>query len=393
MLRRRLFLSSLLGLASIVLGLLLAASLFTPAEPSRADSATASANARRSIPDGSTPSDSMAGGGALPIPPELLPSERNTIDVFRRVGPSVVYVTNNALRRDYFSMNVTEVPQGTGSGFLWDDQGHVVTNFHVIENGQTFSITLPSGVTREARVVGVEPRKDLAVLRFDTAGLSLAPLPVGRSDSLIVGQKVLAIGNPFGLDRTLTTGIISALGREFPTRGGFVIEDVIQTDASINPGNSGGPLIDSAGRVIGVNTAIYSPSGTSLGIGFAIPIDTVARIVPQLIRYGQVRRAGLGVTVVPDHLVRGWGVDGVVVREVFPGSSAERAGLRSIGIDRRGNVMSADIVTAIDDQPIKNFAALSNALDNRKPGEEITLTVVRGAETLRIRLTLSELGR
>ncbi|MGY8738668.1 MAG: S1C family serine protease, partial [bacterium] len=187
--------------------------------------------------------------------------------VFRSAGPSVVYVTNNALRRDYFSANVSEVPQGTGSGFLWDEHGHVVTNYHVIESGQTFSVSLPSGVTREARVVGVEPRKDLAVLHFDTTGLDLTALPVGRSEPLIVGQKVLAIGNPFGLDRTLTTGIISALGREFPLDDGFVIEDVIQTDASINPGNSGGPLIDSQGRVIGVNTAIYSLSGSSAGIG------------------------------------------------------------------------------------------------------------------------------
>ena len=302
-------------------------------------------------------------------------------------------MTNNALRRDFFSTDVTVVPQGTGSGFLWDSHGHVVTNYHVVENGQSFSVTLPSGVTREARVVGAEPRKDIAVLHFDTKGLDIQALPVGRSDSLIVGQKVLAIGNPFGLDRTLTTGIISALGREFPTRGGFVIEDVIQTDASINPGNSGGPLIDSAGRVIGMNTAIYSPSGTSAGIGFAIPIDTVAQIVPQLIRFGQVRRVGLGVTVISDHIARGWRVSGVIVREVFSGSEAARAGLRSIGLDRRGNVVSADIVTAIDGRPIKSFADLANALDRRKPDEKVVLTVVRGDKTLPIELKLSEIGR
>jgi len=384
---RRITLGALTAVPLILVGLALGSYFFATAPTSSA------APSAPSIPDGRVPGTNVAAEIANPIPADLLESEKNTIQVFRTAGPSVVFVTNNTLRRDFFSMNVTEVPQGTGSGFLWDTHGHVVTNFHVIENGQTFSITLPSGVTREARVIGVEPRKDLAVLHFDTDGLEITALPVGRSDSLIVGQKVLAIGNPFGLDRTLTTGIISALGREIPTRGGFVIEDVIQTDASINPGNSGGPLIDSAGRVIGVNTAIYSPSGASAGIGFAVPIDTVARIVPQLIRFGQVRRAGLGVTVVSDHIVRGWGVSGVVVREVFVGSAAARAGLRSIGVDRRGNIVSVDIVTAIDGQEVDSFAEFANALDGRKPGEEVVLTVVRGNETLRIEMKLTEIGR
>ena len=323
----------------------------------------------------------------------LLESERNTMDVFRRADPSVVFVTNNALRRDFFSMDVTEVPQGAGSGFLWDEHGHVVTNFHVLEGGQTFSITLPTGVTRDARVVGVEPRKDLAVLHFDTEGLDLQPLPIGASARLAVGQKVLAIGNPFGLDRTLTTGIISALGREFPTQGGFVIEDVIQTDASINPGNSGGPLLDSRGRVIGVNTAIYSPSGASAGIGFAIPIDTVQRIVPQLIRYGQVRRVGLGVRVLRDQIVQRWGIAGVGIHEVEPGSEAARAGLRSVVADRYGRVSSVDIVTALDGERIDGFAALANALDGREPGEKVTLSVLRDDEIVEIEMRLQELGR
>ena len=393
----RLISSACVAALLVLLGLALGSSFFAAAPASQAAPETARAGAVRTgegLPGEDAAAPGLARGDALlAIPPDLLESEKNTIDVFRQAGPSVVYVTNNALRRDYLSMNVTEVPQGTGSGFLWDEHGHVVTNFHVIQNGQTFSVTLPSGVTREARVVGVEPRKDLAVLHFDTSGLEIRPLPAGRSDSLIVGQKVLAIGNPFGLDRTLTTGIISALGREFPTQGGFVIEDVIQTDASINPGNSGGPLIDSAGRVIGVNTAIYSPSGTSSGIGFAIPIDTVARIVPQLIRFGHVRRAGLGVTVVADHFVRSWGVSGVVIREVFAQSAAARAGLRSIGLDRRGRVISADVITAIDGELIRSYAELANALDDRKPGERVLLTVVRGNETLPIELELSEIGR
>ena len=377
----RLLVSAFAAVGVILIGLALGSSFFAAAPESGAQAGRAPMNR------------ATAAIERPPIPPGLLESERNTIDVFRAASPAVVFVTNNALRRDFFSTNVTTVPQGTGSGFIWDEHGHVVTNFHVLENGQAFSVTLANGTTREARVVGVEPRKDIAVLHFDTGGLELRPLPVGQSDPLVVGQKVLAIGNPFGLDRTLTTGIISALGREFPTGNGFVIEDVIQTDASINPGNSGGPLLDSKGRVIGVNTAIYSPSGASAGIGFAIPIDTVARIVPQLIRYGQVRRAGLGVSVLPDHIVRSWGIKGVVIREVLSGSEADRAGLRSIRLDRRGNVLAADIVTAVDGEQIDGFADLANALDDRKPGEEVVLTVVRGNEVVPIEMRLMEIGR
>ena len=382
----RFALSAVTAAIVILLGLSFGASFFTSATPSLAD---ASSNGSPAIAGRTAVPEDVS----FPIPAGLLASERNTIDVFRKAGPSVVFVTNNALRRDRFSTNVTEVPQGAGSGFLWDDHGHVVTNYHVIEGGQTFSVTLASGETREARVVGAERRKDLAVLHFDTQGLEVKALPTGRSNALIVGQKVLAIGNPFGLDRTLTTGIISALGREFPTEGGFVLEDVIQTDASINPGNSGGPLLDSAGQVIGVNTAIYSLSGSSAGIGFSIPIDTVARIVPQLIRYGQVRRAGLGVTVVPEHIARSWGVSGIVIREVYAGSEAARVGLRSLRLDRRGRVTSADIVTAVDGREIVGFAGLANLLDDRKPGDEVILTVVRGQETIPIEMTLQELGR
>lgn len=316
-----------------------------------------------------------------PIPEGLLESERNTIEVFRAAGSSVVFVTNNALRRDFFNANVTEVPQGSGSGFLWDTFGHVVTNYHVVQGGQTFSVTLADGSTHEARVVGFEPRKDLAVLHIETKGLTFKPLAVGRSDALLVGQKVIAIGNPFGLDRTLTTGVISALGREFPTKEGFVIEDVIQTDASINPGNSGGPLLDSHGRAIGVNTAIFSPSGASAGIGFSIPIDTVSRIVPQLIRFGKVRRAGLGVTVLPDHFARSWGVEGIIVREVIPGSGAARAGIRSLELDRRGTIVAADIIQSVAGKRVRSYAELSNVLDRRSPGELVPVQILRDGKT------------
>nr|AHB86036.1 Pwb2 [uncultured bacterium] len=326
-----------------------------------------------------------------PMPEGLLESERNTIEVFRAAGGSVVFVTNNALRRDFFTADVTEVPQGSGSGFLWDEFGHVVTNYHVVQGGQTFSVTLADGSTHEARVVGYEPRKDLAVLHIETKNLALKPLAVGRSDALLVGQKVIAIGNPFGLDRTLTTGVISALGREFPTKDGFVIEDVIQTDASINPGNSGGPLLDSHGRAIGVNTAIFSPSGASAGIGFSIPIDTVSRIVPQLIRFGKVRRAGLGITVLPDHFARSWGVDGIIVREVVTGSGAARAGMRSLQLDQRGTIVSVDIIQAVGGKRIRSFAELSNALDKRSPGELVPVQVLRdGKQKLEMKIPLVE---
>ncbi|MGB0621659.1 MAG: S1C family serine protease [Myxococcota bacterium] len=380
----RVFFSAAISLGLILLGVWIGSFVFSVPTPAIADQEAAV----------------VAEGSAIATPPPsanepsaLLESERNTMDVFRRADPSVVFVTNKALRRDFFSMNVTEVPQGAGSGFLWDEHGHVVTNFHVLEGGQAFSVTLPTGVTRDARVVGVEPRKDIAVLHFDTEGLDLEPLPLGTSASLAVGQKVLAIGNPFGLDRTLTTGIISALGREFPTQGGFLIEDVIQTDASINPGNSGGPLLDSRGRVIGVNTAIYSPSGASAGIGFAIPIDTVGRIVPQLIRFGQVRRVGLGVRVLSDQIVQRWGLAGVGIREVTPGSEAARAGLRSVRADRYGRVESVDILVGLDGEPIDGFASLANALDGREPGERVTLSVRRDDETVEIEIQLQELGR
>lgn len=380
----RVFFSAAISLGLILLGVWIGSFVFSVPNPAIADQ-DVTALIDEAAPAKPPPSANE--------PSALLESERNTMDVFRRADPSVVFVTNKALRRDFFSMNVTEVPQGAGSGFLWDEHGHVVTNFHVLEGGQAFSITLPTGVTRDARVVGVEPRKDIAVLHFDTEGLDLEPLPLGTSASLAVGQKVLAIGNPFGLDRTLTTGIISALGREFPTQGGFLVEDVIQTDASINPGNSGGPLLDSRGHVIGVNTAIYSPSGASAGIGFAIPIDTVGRIVPQLIRFGQVRRVGLGVRVLNDQIVQRWGIAGVGIREVTPGSEAARAGLRSVRADRYGRVESVDILVGLDGEPIDGFASLANALDGREPGERVTLSVRRDDETVQIEIHLQELGR
>ena len=283
-----------------------------------------------------------------PIPDHVLGHERNTIEVFRAAADSVVFVTNERLQRRFRSLNVEKIPQNTGSGIIWDERGHIVTNFHVIQGGNAFSISFSDGSTHPATVVGYDLYKDLAVLKVETNPARLVPISRGRSSALVVGQKVLAIGNPFGLDHTLTVGVISALGREIQSLNSTTIEDVIQTDASINPGNSGGPLLDSAGRMIGVNTQIVSSTGQSAGIGFAVPVDTVDRIVPQLIKYGKVRRAGLGIRILADAYARQWGVSGVVVREVEKGSPAARAGLRGLSLDRSGTVLSFDAITAID---------------------------------------------
>ena len=228
---------------------------------------------------------------------DLASDEQNTIDIFRYSAPSVVYITSIALRRDFFSLNAYEIPQGTGSGFIWDKQGRVVTNYHVISDANRLEVTLADHSTWKAVLVGAAPDRDLAVLQISAPADKLRPISIGESKNLLVGQKVYAIGNPFGLDQTLTTGIVSALGREISSATGRTIHDVIQPDAAINPGNSGGPLLDSAGRLIGVNTAIYSPSGASSGIGFAVPVGEVNRVVPQIISKGKMIRPGLGITL------------------------------------------------------------------------------------------------
>jgi S1-C subfamily serine protease len=327
-----------------------------------------------------------------PLPADLLADERNTIEVFRRVARSVVFITNATLRRDFFTSNVFEVPRDTGSGFVWDARGHIVTNFHVVEGGNRISVTLADGQSYPAKLVGIEPAKDIAVIRIEAPAGTLVPIVPGDSSDLVVGQKVLAIGNPFGYDQTLTTGVISALGREIPTGSGLVIEDVIQTDAPINPGNSGGPLIDSAGRVIGINTAIASPTGSNAGIGFAVPMAHVRRIVPQLIEFGEVKRAGLGIHVLPEHLSRQWRVPGLIVRRVAPGGPAEQAGLRGIEVDARGRVLAFDAIVAIDDREIESYSDLFSALDAHEPGDEVRVRYLREGEerTVKVRLKLLE---
>ncbi|GJQ60032.1 MAG: 2-alkenal reductase [Candidatus Scalindua sp.] len=315
---------------------------------------------------------------------ELGSEERVTIEVFEKVSPSVVYITNKRLKRDFFSLTVTEIPQGTGSGFLWDNDGHIVTNFHVIYQADEVAVRLQNGNSYDAVLVGADPDHDLAVLRINPANLDIPPVMIGSSKNLRVGQKVLAIGNPFGLDSTLTTGIISALGRSIQSMTNRYIHDVIQTDAAINPGNSGGPLLDSFGRLIGVNTAIISPSGSYAGVGFAVPVDTINRIATQLISSGRVERPGLGVSLVPDHIMAKWDIEGVCILQTYKGSSAEAAGLKSSTRLPGGRIELGDIIVKCDGSPVKDSSDLIKILDRHKVGDEIELVLFRDSKEMSV---------
>jgi S1-C subfamily serine protease len=311
---------------------------------------------------------------------DLAADERATIDLFEQASRSVVYITNLGLQRDFFGLNTFEIPQGTGSGFVWDEQGYVVTNFHVIQGAQAAEVRLSDHSTWNAALVGFEADKDIAVLKIAAPSERLRPIPVGASHDLRVGQKVFAIGNPFGLDQTLTTGIVSALGRRIQSVTGRSIEDVIQTDAAINPGNSGGPLLDSAGRIIGVNTAIYNPAGgpgTYIGIGFAVPVDTVNRIVPQLITRGRVTRPTIGVSVAHERVTRRLGLMGVLVLDVARGGAAERAGLRPTRQDASGQILLGDVIVAVDGQPVNGSEDLAGLIEKHSIGDSARLKVLR----------------
>ncbi len=318
---------------------------------------------------------------------DLANDEQNTIDVFKQSAPSVVYITSIAIRRNLYNLNVYSIPQGTGSGFIWDKQGRIVTNYHVISDANRLEVTLADHSTWKAVLVGAAPDRDIAVLQISAPKNKLFPIPIGESDNLQVGQKVFAIGNPFGLDQTLTTGVVSALGREIESVTGRTISDVIQTDAAINPGNSGGPLLDSAGRLIGVNTAIYSPSGGSSGIGFAVPVHEVNRVVPQLIRHGQVIKPGLGVSLAPKKLAREFDLPGVLVLNVQPGSTAEKAGLRGTR-QVRGGLVLGDSILAVNGKAVTDFNALRDALEQVAVGESVTLTILRDGVEQELTVTL-----
>ncbi len=332
------------------------------------------------------PTALAAAATAQPMPDSLSPQEERDIAVFREISPSVGYISNITLRRDFYSLNVFEIPQGTGSGFVWDDQGHIVTNYHVIQSGERFKVTLGEE-EYDARLIGIAPRKDLAVLRIEAPRRSLRPIPLGSSSRLVVGQRVLAIGNPFGLDQSLTTGVVSALGRELESPAGFPIRDVIQSDAAINPGNSGGPLLDSSGRLIGVNTAIYSPSGASAGIGFSVPVDTVRQLVPQMIEYGKPIQPGIGVELVEDRLARRVGVRGVIVRQVSPDSPAERAGIEGLRQTRR-RVLLGDVIVAVGDKPVESLQDLVLAFEDIGVGGTARLTLERDRRQRRVDIKL-----
>jgi S1-C subfamily serine protease len=319
---------------------------------------------------------------------DLSAEERRDIDVFRRASASVVFITSLALRRDAFTLDVFQIPQGNGSGFVWDRRGHVVTNFHVIESGNRFSVTLADQSEWNAEVVGFAPDKDLAVLRIDAPAARLTPLGLGTSSDLQVGQRVLALGNPFGLDHTLTVGVVSALGRELRSPGGRVIHDVIQTDAAINPGNSGGPLLDSRGRLVGVNSAIYSTSGSSAGIGFAIPVDAVRRLVPQLIEHGKPIQPDIGVVWLSDSVAARMGLRGAVVHRVVRGGPAEAAGLSGLRGSRRNRVFVGDVVVAVDGTGVRSSDELLHQFESAGVGATVTLTVERDGERREVRVKL-----
>ena len=325
-----------------------------------------------------------------PVTPRgpLTSQEQGVVDRFREARASVVYLTTVAYQQDWFSLDVQAVPTGTGSGFIWDTAGHIVTNYHVIEEAQEVEVALADGSRHRAKVVGVAPEKDLAVLLLQAPGVKLRPLPIGTSADLQVGQGVMAIGNPFGLDQTLTMGVVSAVGREIQSGTRRRISGVIQTDAAINPGNSGGPLLDSAGRLIGVNTAIHSTSGSSAGIGFAVPVDTVNRIVPQLISRGRPARLDLGFDPLPEAWAGQLEVPkGVVVGRVRRGGAGERAGLQGLVPVGRGYGLG-DVIVGVNGRPVKDLDGLLDFVEGQPPGSRVQLEVLRQGQRVTLSLVL-----
>ncbi len=339
---------------------------------------------------GPDPASSSAAPRLVTPRGDLAADEQATIELFERSRDSVVFISTRQQVQDFWTRNVFSVPRGTGSGFIWDEHGHVVTNFHVIEGASEAIVRLADGRDYRAALVGASPAHDIAVLRIGVGFKRPPPVPIGESANLRVGQKVFAIGNPFGLDWTLTTGIISALDRSLPTERGSV-DHLIQTDAAINPGNSGGPLLDSSGRLIGINTAIYSPSGASAGIGFAVPVDTVNRVVPQLIRTGRYIRPALGIEVdeaLNQRLQSIYGVEGVFVLRAAPGSAAEKAGLRGASMSRDGSFVPGDVIVAVEGRRVDSVGRLLGRLDDFKVGDTVKLAVVRDGQEREVAVTL-----
>jgi S1-C subfamily serine protease len=342
------------------------------------------------------PGAPLASGPApVPPPPPILPpaarieDEKNTIQIFRSTAAAAVFVTQKQVVVDWWAGRAMEVPAGAGSGFVWDKQGHIVTNFHVADGARSLVVKLQDQREFPAQLIGVEPRKDIAVLKISAPANVLTPvqLPAKGAD-VEVGQKVIAIGNPFGLDHTVTTGIVSALGREVPGAGGVAIRDMIQTDAAINPGNSGGPLLDSAGRLIGMNTAIFSRSGAWAGVGFAVPISTINRIVPQIIATGKAEQVGLGIRIdTQRRLEKRARIPGVAVISVEPNTPAAKAGLQGM-IQSPAGIQLGDVIIGIDTDDVKEFDDLYAALDKHKAGDKVNVKVRRGDKTLTLSIEL-----
>ncbi len=311
--------------------------------------------------------------------------ENAIVELFKEASPSVVYITTSTYQRDYWSRNIYEIPSGSGSGFIWDNNGHIITNYHVVKNARKIEVTLSDHSSWKADLVGVSAEKDIAVLKIRVPKKKLNAINIGNSSDLTVGQFVMAIGNPFGLDHTLTTGVISALGREIESQAQIPIRDIIQIDAAINPGNSGGPLLDSSGKLIGVNTAIYSPSGASAGIGFAIPVDVVKWVVTDIIKYGEVRRPIMGIEPLPTSYARAFGVEnGILTYYVYPNSPAAKAGLK--GTTR--NVLG-DIIISINDIKLKDNSDLVLELEKYKAGDKIKLSILRNNKKIDKELILT----
>jgi len=323
----------------------------------------------------------------------LRPDELHTIKTFEEVSLSVVYITTVALQEDIFSVTVFEIPQGTGSGAIWSNDGYIVTNYHVIqgatERNATIKVTLDDRTVHEAQLIGFEMDKDVAVLKISPSdGIKLRPIEIGTSSVLKIGQDVLAIGTPFGLDRTLTTGIVSGLGRKIQSVTGRPIDGMIQTDAAINPGNSGGPLLDSDGKMIGMNTAIYSPSGAYAGIGFAVPVDIIKRLIPQIIKYGKAKKASLGLSLLDDYYAKRLRVPGVIVYEVAPDGPADKAGIKPTIVDKYGRIRLGDVILEIDGKAVRAADDILDILESHQAGDMMSLTLLRESMKVNVMMKL-----
>ncbi|HKY31755.1 MAG TPA: trypsin-like peptidase domain-containing protein [Candidatus Polarisedimenticolia bacterium] len=381
---------ALLMVVSLLAGFLFAQAVQRPPDepPVRGEGSTSmTERAAETVPAAERPARREGARTAL-LDGDLTADESRNIEIFRRASAAVANITSLQLRRDFFSLDVLEIPRGTGSGFVWDGEGHVVTNFHVIEGGRRFTVTLADQTDYEAEVVGYAAEKDLAVLRIEAPSARLSPLPLGSSRDLAVGQTVLALGNPFGLDHSLTVGVVSAVGRELRSPSGRTIRDVIQTDAAINPGNSGGPLLDSSGRLVGVNSAIYSPSGAFAGIGFAVPVDTVKRLVPQLIEHGKAIQPGIGASLLRESMAQRLGLEGIIIGEVSPGGPAARAGLEGVRQSRSGRWAIGDRIVAVDGRKVGSADDLLHLFESAGVGAEVTLTVERDGRSREVKVKL-----